>query len=75
MVSPYLLKPLRALEEVLVMNGALPVAHDSAPPRLSPGSVSGTVAAILRRQGRISRPHVVWVNEPETPAEKPRKKD
>ncbi len=79
MVSPYLLRPVRELKEVLA------VAQDplSAPGPVSrsfpPRNLSGTAAAILRQQGRIARPRVVWVNEPKAPkgpsSAKPRKSD
>ncbi len=57
------------------MDGALPIAREPARPPFSPRGGSGTAAAILRRKGRILRPRVVWVNEPERPGVKPRKKD
>ena len=77
MVSPYLLKPLRGLQEVLDEAVPLP-PHVALRPILS-GPVAGTAAALLRRQGRISKPRVVWINET-APREfklrgKPRKKD
>ncbi len=79
MVSPYLLKPLRALDEVLNVTGVLPPAREPALRPFSADRVSGTAAAILRQQGRAFRPRVVWVNESEIPerqpGEKPRKKD
>ena len=79
MVSPYLLKPLRALDEVLSVAAALSPAREPVLRPFSPGRVSGTAAAILRQQGRTFRPRVVWVNDAELPeslpGEKPRKKD
>ena len=75
MVSPYLLRPVRNLKEVLNAAGALVSERETALLPFSPRGVSGTAAAILRRQGRILRPRIVWVNEPERPIGKPRKKD
>jgi len=71
MVSPYLLRPLRKLDEVLSIARPRPSAgHGSmsgAPARLPDGRqpeglAKGTAAAFLRKHGRISKPRVVWVN-------------
>ena len=76
MVSPYLLRPLRSLEEVLetahvqaarreLPRGAFMAARGAA---LGVALGSETAAATLRRQGRLKRPRVVWINETEDPA-------
>ena len=76
MVSPYLLKPVRALEDVLSASDARRAAREAAARSVGPERMSGTAAASLRHQGRIARPRVVWVNEAadSAPGRKPRKK-
>ncbi len=72
MVSPYLLRPLRKLDEVLsIARPRSAAGHGSmsgAPSRLPDGRqpeglAKGTAAAFLRKHGRISKPRVVWVND------------
>jgi len=61
------------------MTGDSTDARDSARSLFSSSRGSGTAAAQLRLQGRVSRPHIVWVNESTLPGRrsslKPGKKD
>ncbi|MFQ5775369.1 MAG: hypothetical protein ACE5GS_12685 [Kiloniellaceae bacterium] len=64
MVSPYLLRPLRSLEEVLSRPRAQ--ARSDGETGRSGGAerrLTGGTAAALRQQGRTLRPRVVWVND------------
>lgn len=72
MVSPYLLRPLRKLDEVLKMARPRPAAGHGAMAgvgsrlpdvRQQESMAKGTAAAFLRKHGRISKPKVVWVND------------
>ena len=64
LVSPYLLRPIRALDDVLKTVQARQSARNLAGRRAPmQGAESGPSAAILREQGRISRPRGVWVNQ------------
>ena len=63
MVSPYLLRPLRSLEEVLETARVQATRRELPRGALMAGRGSQTAAATLRRQGRIRRPRVVWINE------------
>ena len=67
MVSPYLLRPLRSLEEVLETAHARAARRELPRGALAAGRGSDTKAAALRRQGRITRPRVVWINEETDP--------
>lgn len=70
-VSPYLLRPLRSLEEVLkTTRGRMPM-HEPLPRAQVSTRPPETAAAILRRQGRLIQPRVVWVNDAQGPAPNP----
>ncbi len=79
MVSPYLLKPVRALKEVLVMTEASLTESKSTRSPLFYDRDSVTAAALLRRKAQGHRLRVVWVNDSDPPEQrtglKPGKKD
>jgi len=68
--SPYLLKPLRALDEVLDRARVRPGGRGRGLWGERGATPPGATAAVLRQQGRLLRPRVVWINHAKPP--KPR---
>jgi len=69
-VSPYLMRPVRSLEDVLEAARARAAAREAHRRLLMLGESGDTAAAVLRQQGRLKKPHIVWVNHGKTPGDK-----